>query len=119
VAEHGFGTRAAGPGLGEANTPRSIRFTSDIVVRPKAPAAAWDPGTHWYGRRRLMVGVRTADCVPILLADTRRRAAPRPRGLARNARRIAARAVGAMGREFGTRPLDLVAAIGTAIGPCC
>ena len=61
-----------------------------------------------------------ADCVPILLHDVARRAV----GLVHAGWRgtvghIVSRTVEAMGREFGTRPTDLLAGIGPAIGPCC
>jgi YfiH family protein len=64
--------------------------------------------------------VQTADCVPILLADTKKRAiAAIHSGWRGTVQRIAQKTVGRMQMEFGTRPGDVVAAIGPAIGPCC
>jgi len=64
--------------------------------------------------------VRTADCVPLLLADARTGSVAAAhagwRGLLL---RVPAVTVGALAREFGSRPDDLVAAIGPSIGPCC
>lgn len=61
-----------------------------------------------------------ADCTPILLADPIHKAV----GLAHGgwkgtAASIAAKTVAMMTREFGSRPEDMLAAIGPAIGPCC
>lgn len=61
-----------------------------------------------------------ADCVPVLLADTRRRVI----GLAHagwrgTAAQIAAKTVQVMGERFGSDPADIVAAIGPSIGACC
>jgi len=61
-----------------------------------------------------------ADCVPIMLFDPTHRAV----GLAHAGWRgtvghIVARTVEKMTDEFGTRPADLLAGIGPAIGPCC
>jgi polyphenol oxidase len=70
--------------------------------------------------RRLLLGVQTADCVPVLVADTRTRAvAAFHAGWRGTLARIVERGVGTMQREFGSRPKDLVAAIGPAIGACC
>jgi YfiH family protein len=67
-----------------------------------------------------VVAVRTADCIPILLVDERRRAvAAVHAGWRGTAARIACVAVAAMGRDFGTRGEDLHAAIGPGIGKCC
>jgi len=67
-----------------------------------------------------VVAVKTADCIPILLADERRRAvAAVHAGWRGTAAGIAARAVQAMGAHFGSRREDLHAAIGPGIGPCC
>ena len=64
--------------------------------------------------------VQTADCVPILLADTKRRAvAAIHSGWRGTVRRIAQKTIGRMQMEFGTKPADIVAAIGPAIGQCC
>ncbi|MFZ3201263.1 MAG: peptidoglycan editing factor PgeF [Candidatus Acidiferrales bacterium] len=64
--------------------------------------------------------VQTADCVPILLADTKRRAvAAIHSGWRGTLRRIAAKALGRMQMEFGTRPEDVIAALGPSIGRCC
>lgn len=61
-----------------------------------------------------------ADCTPILLFDPVRRAAGAVHsGWRGTAMGIAARAVEAMAREFGSRPSDLRAAIGPCIGLCC
>jgi len=66
------------------------------------------------------VGVRTADCVPILLAteDGRCVAAVHAgwRGLVRG---VIASGVKALCRESGLSPAKLLAAIGPCIGPCC
>jgi polyphenol oxidase len=70
--------------------------------------------------RGLMLGIQTADCVPVLIADTRTRAvAAFHAGWRGTLARIVERGVGTMRREFGSRPKDLVAAIGPAIGACC
>ena len=68
----------------------------------------------------LLLGVQTADCVPILLADTRRHAvAAIHAGWRGTLARIAVKTLGRMRMEFGTHPRDVVAALGPAIGRCC
>jgi len=72
------------------------------------------------GESGLLLGIQTADCVPVLLADTRTRAvAALHAGWRGTLARIVERGVGAMRLEFGSRPENLIAAIGPAIGPCC
>ncbi|HHW14761.1 MAG TPA: peptidoglycan editing factor PgeF, partial [Firmicutes bacterium] len=66
------------------------------------------------------VAVLTADCLPVLLLDRRRKAvAAIHSGWRGTVLRIAGRAVRRMGEEFGTAPEDVLAAIGPGIGPCC
>ena len=68
----------------------------------------------------IAIGVKTADCVPVLLADpSSRTVAAVHAGWRGTAASIAQAAVRAMSSEFGTRPEDLRVAIGPAIGPCC
>ena len=68
----------------------------------------------------LALAVQTADCLPILFADPRTGAVAAAhagwRGLAA---RVPEVAVGALARQFGAHPSDLIAAIGPAIGACC
>jgi YfiH family protein len=65
------------------------------------------------------MGVRTADCVPLLLVDPRgHRVAAVHSGWRGTHARIAARAVEALAAR-GSRPADLLAVVGPAIGPCC
>jgi polyphenol oxidase len=70
--------------------------------------------------RGVLVGVQTADCVPILLADTKQRSvAAIHSGWRGTSQRIAEKTLGRMQMEFGTRPQDVIAAIGPGIGQCC
>ena len=70
--------------------------------------------------RGVLLTVQTADCIPILLADTKNRAiAAIHSGWRGTAQRIAAKTVGRMRMEFGTRPKDIIAAVGPGIGGCC
>jgi YfiH family protein len=68
----------------------------------------------------LLVGIRTADCIPILVADRKRRAvAAFHAGWRGTVQRIVESGIGRMRLQFGSRPEDLIAAIGPGIGPCC
>jgi hypothetical protein len=72
------------------------------------------------GNTGVLVGVRTADCLPLLLVDRRSRAvAAVHAGWRGSALAIAARAVEKLTREMGARPEDLEAVIGPGIGVCC
>jgi YfiH family protein len=66
-----------------------------------------------------ILGVETADCLPVLLVDPEaRRVAAVHAGWRGTAAGVAARAVEAL-RAAGSRPEHLLAALGPAIGPCC
>ena len=68
----------------------------------------------------LLLGVQTADCVPILLVDPKHRAvAAIHAGWRGTLARIAEKTVGEMRKRFGSDPADLLAALGPAIGGCC
>ena len=68
----------------------------------------------------VLLVVQTADCIPILLADPKRRAiAAIHSGWRGTVRRIAAKALGRMQMEFGTKPEDVIAALGPGIGQSC
>jgi hypothetical protein len=67
-----------------------------------------------------LLAVQVADCVPILLADTKNRVvAAIHSGWRGTLNRIAEKTVGRMRMEFGTDPKDVIAAIGPCIGSCC
>jgi polyphenol oxidase len=68
----------------------------------------------------LLLGVQTADCVPILLVDPKKRAvAAIHAGWRGTLARIAQKTVGEMRMHFGSKPGDILAALGPAIGACC
>jgi hypothetical protein len=71
-------------------------------------------------RAGVLLAVQTADCVPILLVDPKKRAvAAIHAGWKGTLARITEKAVGRLRLEFGCKPADLLAALGPAIGPCC
>jgi YfiH family protein len=66
------------------------------------------------------LAVQTADCVPLLIADRSTGAiAAAHAGWRGLAARVPSTAVAALRRHFGSRPVDLVAAVGPSIGACC
>ena len=68
----------------------------------------------------LLLGVQTADCVPILVADSQRRAvAAIHAGWRGTQARIVEKTIARMQAEFGSRPESCLAAIGPAAGGCC
>jgi len=82
------------------------------------PAVAGDASVT--SRPGLLLGIQTADCVPILLVDPKKRAiAAVHAGWRGTLQRIVVKAIGQMQMHFKTRPADLLAAIGPSIGGCC
>ena len=68
----------------------------------------------------LLLAVQTADCIPVLVADPKRRVvAAFHAGWRGTVKRIVESGVGRMRLEYGSRPEDLIAAIGPGIGACC
>ncbi len=67
-----------------------------------------------------LLAIQTADCIPVLVADRKRRVvAAFHAGWRGTVKRIVESGVGAMRLEFGSQPEDLIAAIGPGIGLCC
>jgi YfiH family protein len=86
-----------------------------------------DRGRVWPGYDTLITDepgvpllLRYADCTPVLIYDPAHHALALIhsgwRGTVQGAARVA---VDALATEFGSRPTELVAAIGPSIGPCC
>ena len=98
---HGAGVAIARHGSPDAWTPPE----ADGILSDDAEAA---------------VVVRLADCAPVLLADTRQGVVGAVHaGWRGTLQRAAPAAVAALQTHFGSRPRDLVAAIGPCLGPCC
>ena len=119
--EHGFGTRLSAAWNQQQDLASLHQIHSDICLYVTGGSGRVGEGdalmTDVPGVR---VGVRTADCIPILLVDPRSRAvAAVHAGWRGTAQDICSKTVVAMRRQFGSRPEDLLAAVGPGIGPCC
>jgi polyphenol oxidase len=118
---HGFGTR-------EADVLKQfVRLaTLKQIHSASCVAAGGRSGILGQGDALLedtpgaVVAVKTADCVPILLVDERRRAvAAVHAGWRGTAAGIVGQTLVGMLERFGTDAADVHAAIGPSIGPCC
>ena len=68
----------------------------------------------------LLLAIQTADCLPVILVDTKHKViGVFHAGWRGTVKRIVEKGVGEMHRHFGTRPRDIVAAIGPGIHNCC
>ena len=68
----------------------------------------------------LLLAIKTADCVPVLVADVKRRVVGAfHAGWRGTVARVVEKGVGEMRRQFGSDPRDLRAAIGPCIRKCC
>jgi YfiH family protein len=114
---HGFGTRSANPLV--HITLRQVH--SDIVLNARGLQDRQREGdalvTDEAGRA---VGIRTADCVPILLLDQSNRAVSAVHaGWRGTAAQIISRTIQKLRNDFGSNPGDILAAIGPCIRQCC
>jgi YfiH family protein len=94
---------------------------SDVICHfDAAPAEPCRGDASFADQAGLLLGVQTADCVPILLVDPKNRAvAAVHAGWRGTLARILAKTIGQMQMRYRTKPADLLAAIGPAIGGCC
>ncbi len=109
-------------GQGEQWPLVGVRQIHSAVIHPVTGV----PGSVLVGdglitdRPGLLLSVKTADCVPVLLADPGRRAVGAfHAGWKGTLSRIVEKGVGEVRRQFGSRPEDFRAAIGPCIHACC
>jgi YfiH family protein len=111
--------------LGVGNKPWPLvtlrQVHSDIIRFVDSPAESPLAGDGLItATPGLLLGIQTADCLPIILVDPKRRAVGVfHAGWRGTVKRIVEKGVGEMRRQFGTHPRDLKAAIGPGIQGCC
>jgi polyphenol oxidase len=118
--KHGFGTRLSleWPAGGELATAKQIH--SDRVLLVESPGPQGEGDALVSNQPGIGLAIRTADCLPILIADPRHRAvAAIHAGWRGVLSEIAPNAVQVMHEQFGTAPEDVIVAIGPGIGKCC
>jgi polyphenol oxidase len=114
---HGFGTRLGNPPADV--TLRQIHSADVFNAHGLTDRVCQGDGLATEAVSRT-IGVRTADCIPILLLDSKRRAvAAVHAGWRGTAAGIGQRAVASMRDWFETDPGDVYAAIGPCIRECC
>jgi YfiH family protein len=68
----------------------------------------------------VVLGVQAADCVPVLVADTKQRVvAAFHAGWRGTVAGVVERGIARMRSEFGSDPEDMIGAVGPSIGACC
>jgi YfiH family protein len=101
-------------------TIRQIHSDISVVAEGAQPETIPEADGILTNRPGILVGVMTADCIPVLVADPVNRAVGAfHAGWRGTVARIVPKGVARMTAEFGSDPAQLVAAIGPGIGACC
>ena len=99
------------------------QFHSNLVViagREDVERGPWRADGAITATPGLLLAIQTADCIPVLVADKRRRVvAAFHAGWRGTVKRIVEQGVGRMRLEFGCRTEDMIAAIGPGNSQCC
>ncbi len=116
--EHGFGMRI--DAIDQDAMASLDQIHSARILRADHKGRAGSADALITNTPGLAISIRTADCLPILLADPRHRSvAAVHAGWRGSAEQIVRRAIDEMRSEFDTSPEEIVAAIGPGIGKCC
>lgn len=117
---HGFGTRLSTDWPDSDGLATVKQIHSDQILVADKPGNLGPGDALISNQPGVTVAIRTADCLPILIVDTRTRAvAAVHAGWRGVVAEIASKTVDTMRLQFGSRPEDLEIAIGPGIGPCC
>lgn len=101
-------------------TITQVHGSAVFCLGPESPPAPPEADAIITAEDGAAVGILTADCLPILLFDPVHRAVGAVHaGWRGTALGVTLNAVREMGKNFGTSPRDLKAALGPSIGPCC
>jgi YfiH family protein len=115
---HGFGTRQSSPPEGALATAKQIH--SATVIDCSAPGLQGEGDALVTPVPGLAVAVKTADCLPVLLADPARRVvAAVHAGWRGTVQEIIPATIQRLSDTYQTDPSDILAAIGPGIGKCC
>jgi polyphenol oxidase len=118
--EHGFGTRLSAGWPASANLATAKQVHSDRVLLVGSPGPQGEGDALVSNIPHIGLAIRTADCLPVLIADPKNRAvAAIHAGWRGVVSEIGPKAIDAMSRQFGSEPEDLIVAIGPGIGACC
>jgi YfiH family protein len=100
-------------------TARQVHSNVSVVANDSGLAGCEADGLMT-SQTGVQLGILTADCIPVLVADPVKRAvAAFHAGWRGTVQRIVEHGIAQMRTEFGSDPADLVAAIGPGIGQCC
>ena len=117
---HGFGTRRSVGWLNTTRVATAKQVHSNRILVVESTGLQGEGDALISNGPGIGLAIRTADCLPILMADPANRAvAAIHAGWRGVILEIASKTVEAMTQRFGSKPEDLLIAIGPGIGPCC
>ncbi|MBI5814635.1 MAG: peptidoglycan editing factor PgeF [Nitrospinae bacterium] len=107
-------------GAGLIWAPSQVHGAQVAVIDGAIPERPVEADAVITARKGIAVGVRTADCLPILIADPEKNVAAAVHAGRKGAElHIVSRAVEIMAERFGCDPENLHAAFGPCIRSCC
>jgi len=104
----------------ELVTVRQVHSAVTVARRETVAGAPEEADGIMTARPGVLLGIQTADCIPVLVADPVRKAvAAFHAGWRGTVQGIVEQGITRMRDEFGSEAADLIAAIGPGIGSCC
>jgi len=100
--------------------PSQVHGDDVAIIEQDAPAGITEADAVIISSPSLAVGVRTADCLPLIIADPVKRAAAAIHAGRRSTElHITAKTIKIMAEKFGSDPADMSVALGPCIRNCC
>jgi YfiH family protein len=119
---------AAGIDIGNLVCPAQVHGDRILVVGRRhmgagvegRRTAVQDTDALVTGEKGIALSVLTADCLPVFMLDAEKKVIAMVHAGWRGLHlQIVSRAMAVMAEVFGSRPQDVLAAFGPAVGPCC